>query len=71
MFNRRKTIATILVILFLLGAVAGIQVLQRCCDETGNGCGLWTMSGSGGNRRPLTTVPADGASWSSVKSLFR
>lgn len=31
----------------------------RGCDERGNGCGLWTMTGNGGNRRQLTSTPAD------------
>ncbi|MEZ4709157.1 MAG: hypothetical protein R3A44_18260 [Caldilineaceae bacterium] len=31
----------------------------RGCDERGNGCGIWTMTGNGGNRQPLTSVPAD------------
>jgi len=31
----------------------------RGCDEQGNRCGLWTMNGNGGNRQPLTDVPAD------------
>ena len=34
-------------------------IVFRGCDETGNGCGLWTMTGSGANRRSLTTTPAD------------
>ncbi|MFN8464668.1 MAG: hypothetical protein U0X20_03920 [Caldilineaceae bacterium] len=37
----------------------------RGCDESGNNCGLWTMSSSGTNRAPLTTVPDDNRpSWS-------
>jgi Tol biopolymer transport system component len=31
----------------------------RGCDETGNRCGIWTMSTSGGDPAPLTNVPAD------------
>lgn len=31
----------------------------RGCDETGNRCGLWMMSTAGGDRAPLTNVPAD------------
>ena len=31
----------------------------RGCDERGNGCGIWTMTGNGGNRQSLTNVPAD------------
>ncbi|MEZ4862435.1 MAG: hypothetical protein R3C14_14050 [Caldilineaceae bacterium] len=34
-------------------------VVFRGCDDTGNRCGLWTMDSQGGNRQPLTTVPAD------------
>lgn len=34
-------------------------VLHRGCDESGNGCGLWLMDGSGRNRSALTTVAAD------------
>ena len=37
----------------------------RGCDESGNNCGLWTMSSSGTNRAALTTVPDDNRpSWS-------
>lgn len=37
----------------------------RGCNESGNNCGLWTMSSSGSNRAPLTTVPDDNRpSWS-------
>jgi TolB protein len=37
----------------------------RGCDQSGNNCGLWTMTSSGGNRAPLTTVPDDNRpSWS-------
>ncbi len=37
----------------------------RGCNESGNNCGLWTMSSSGTNRAPLTTVPDDNRpSWS-------
>ncbi|MEZ4660935.1 MAG: hypothetical protein R2911_25580 [Caldilineaceae bacterium] len=31
----------------------------RGCDERGNGCGIWTMTGNGGNRQSLTNIPAD------------
>jgi TolB protein len=31
----------------------------RGCDETGNRCGLWTMSSSGSGSAPVTSVPAD------------
>jgi TolB protein len=31
----------------------------RGCDETGNRCGIWTMTTAGGDRAPLTNVPAD------------
>ncbi|MCX6050568.1 MAG: hypothetical protein NT075_36210 [Chloroflexi bacterium] len=29
------------------------------CDTSGNRCGIWTMSGSGSNHAPLTTVQSD------------
>jgi len=35
------------------------QIVFRGCDESGNGCGLWTMSATGSSRAPLTTVPSD------------
>ncbi|MCB0044361.1 MAG: PD40 domain-containing protein [Caldilineaceae bacterium] len=35
------------------------QIVYRGCDETGNRCGLWTMSGAGSGRMPLTSVPED------------
>lgn len=35
------------------------KIVFRGCDATGNRCGLWTMSDSGSDRAPLTTVPAD------------
>lgn len=31
----------------------------RGCDQTGNRCGIWTMTTAGGDRAPLTNVPAD------------
>ncbi len=34
-------------------------IVFRGCDDSGNGCGIWTMDGSGGNRAPLTTVASD------------
>lgn len=34
-------------------------IAHRGCDQNGNSCGLWLMNGSGGDRRPLTNVPAD------------
>lgn len=34
-------------------------IVFRGCDERGNGCGLWTMTGNGGDRNQLTNVPAD------------
>jgi TolB protein len=34
-------------------------IVFRGCDQSGNSCGLWTMSSSGGNRAPLTSVPDD------------
>jgi tetratricopeptide (TPR) repeat protein len=37
----------------------------RGCDQSGNNCGLWTMTSTGSNRAPLTTVPDDNRpSWS-------
>jgi TolB protein len=35
------------------------RLAYRGCDDSGNNCGLWSMSWSGGDRRPLTTVQAD------------
>ena len=37
----------------------GTGFLHRGCDQSGNNCGLWTMSSSGGDRAPLTNVPDD------------
>lgn len=37
---------------------ADLMVYQGC-DETGNGCGLRTMTGGGGDQRQLTSVAAD------------
>lgn len=34
-------------------------IVFRGCNETGNACGLWTMNGSGSDRRPLTAIQAD------------
>lgn len=34
-------------------------IAYRGCDESGNRCGIWAMNGSGGDKRPLTSVPAD------------
>jgi len=34
-------------------------IVYRGCDESGNRCGLWTMSGSGSNPAQLTATPAD------------
>lgn len=34
-------------------------IVFRGCDQSGNNCGLWTMSSSGGDRAPLTNVPDD------------
>lgn len=31
----------------------------RGCDQSGNRCGIWTISGNGANAAPLTNVPAD------------
>ncbi|MCC6168938.1 MAG: PD40 domain-containing protein [Caldilineaceae bacterium] len=41
------------------GNPAADQLAYRGCDDSGNNCGIWSMSWSGGNRRALTTVPAD------------
>lgn len=35
------------------------SIVYRGCDESGNRCGLWTMSGSGANPAQLTATPAD------------
>lgn len=35
------------------------RMVFRGCDEQGNGCGLWTMNGNGGERTQVTNVPAD------------
>ncbi len=35
------------------------QLAFQGCDETGNSCGLWSMNGSGDDRRSITTVAAD------------
>ena len=35
------------------------KIVYRGCDERGNGCGLWTMNGNGGERKQLTDVSAD------------
>ena len=34
-------------------------IVFRGCDETGNRCGLWTMTGAGSGRSSLTSVPED------------
>lgn len=34
-------------------------IAYRGCDERGNACGLWTMDGNGGSRKPITQVVAD------------
>lgn len=34
-------------------------IIYQGCDETGNGCGLRTMTGGGGDSRQLTSVAAD------------
>ncbi len=31
----------------------------RGCDQSGNRCGIWTISSNGANAAPLTNVPAD------------
>ncbi len=38
---------------------SGDLLVYRGCDSSGNGCALWTMNSAGGNRTPLTTIPAD------------
>ncbi len=38
---------------------AADRLAYQGCDETGNNCGLWTMTGSGADRRGLTNVAAD------------
>ncbi|MFN3334343.1 MAG: hypothetical protein ACK47M_17685, partial [Caldilinea sp.] len=35
------------------------SIAYRGCDESGNRCGLWTMSGGGANPAQLTATPAD------------
>ncbi len=35
------------------------RIVFRGCDESGNRCGLWTMSSAGSSRAPLTSVPED------------
>jgi pentatricopeptide repeat protein len=35
------------------------RLAYQGCDETGNQCGLWSMAGSGGDRRSLTNNAAD------------
>ncbi len=45
---------------------AADRIAFRGCDESGNRCGIWTMNGGGGDRSPLTSVPADDyPSWAS------
>lgn len=44
---------------------SGDLIVFRGCDQSGNNCGLWTMSSGGNNRAPLTNVPDDNRpSWS-------
>jgi TolB protein len=38
---------------------AADQIVFRGCDQSGNACGLWTMTSGGASRAPLTSVPAD------------
>lgn len=38
---------------------AADRMAFRGCDEQGNGCGIWTMNGNGGERTQVTNVPAD------------
>lgn len=35
------------------------MIAFRGCDQSGNRCGIWTISSSGANAAPLTNVPAD------------
>jgi len=35
------------------------SIVYRGCDNQGNSCGLWLMSSTGSDRRPLTTVSGD------------
>lgn len=35
------------------------QIVYRGCDESGNRCGLWTISADGSNAAQLTATPAD------------
>ena len=35
------------------------RIAFRGCDRSGNGCGIWTMTSNGGDRRAITNVPAD------------
>ena len=35
------------------------QIAYHGCDESGNGCGLWRVNSSGGDRGTLTSQPAD------------
>ena len=35
------------------------RIVFRGCDNSGNNCGLWSMTGSGSNPAPLTSEPAD------------
>lgn len=41
------------------GDPAADRLAYRGCDDSGNNCGIQSMSWSGGNRRALTNVPAD------------
>jgi tetratricopeptide (TPR) repeat protein len=41
------------------GHPAADQLAYRGCDDSGNNCGIWSMTWSGSDRRPLTTVQAD------------
>jgi tetratricopeptide (TPR) repeat protein len=34
-------------------------IVYRGCDDTGNRCGLWTMTSAGSGKTPLTSVPED------------
>lgn len=35
------------------------RLAYQGCDETGNNCGIWSMTGSGADRRGITNVAAD------------
>jgi TolB protein len=37
----------------------GDEIAFRGCDQSGNNCGIWTVSSNGGSRAPLTNVAED------------